>query len=382
MRHQPLGQAHEQDLRLDALAHPHQLAVEEHDQVDVAGIVELARAELAHAEHDPAGALVRRRRIVRHDLAGLGRLAQDEAHGGADRGIGEIGQRARHRDHVPDAAEIGERGQQRHLLPRRGGASPSVRPRCPSARPRPTLPTSRRMRAAGSAASKRGQPRGIVEDQRAQEGRAVHRGRQKRRRPWPVRRPCRWFCSGRHPSRRRSVPPSAPSFARPTPGDSRGAMRSARVLPEAVRFPGTEAMARSFDRQADGDDEARIAVAELERAMVQARDRRDKAQSEAASRLRAALLEPDEALQHPLAVRLGMPGPLSATRRMHRVAVARRRNRDRAAAWRARQPSPYLMALSTRLASAWPSSSRLPLNVTGSGASTTSSTPFSSATGS
>ena len=59
-----------------------------------------------------------------------------------------------------------------------------------------------------------------------------------------------------------------------------------------------------------------LAVAELDRAMVQPRDRRDEAQAEAAARLRAALFEPDEALQHPLAVGLG-----NARRRCRRRAM-------------------------------------------------------------
>ena len=42
-------------------------------------------------------------------------VAEQEAHRGADRGVGKIGQRARHAHHRPDAADIGERDQQRRL---------------------------------------------------------------------------------------------------------------------------------------------------------------------------------------------------------------------------------------------------------------------------
>ena len=84
----------------------------------------------------------------------------------------------------------------------------------------------------------------------------------------------------------------------------------------------------SFDRQPEGDDEARLAVAELERPMVQARDRRDKAQAEAAARLRTAFLQPHEALEHPLAVGLGDARPVVGNAEDDAVPVARGGNGD------------------------------------------------------
>ena len=109
------GQVHEQNLRLHPLRHRRDLVVEQHDQVDVAGIVELAGAELAHAKHDPAGTPVGFGGIGWFDLAGFGGLAQNKANGRAHRRVGETGQRRRHPHHVPDAAEVGERREQRRL---------------------------------------------------------------------------------------------------------------------------------------------------------------------------------------------------------------------------------------------------------------------------
>ena len=81
----------------------------------------------------------------------------------------------------------------------------------------------------------------------------------------------------------------------------------------------------------------------------------------------------------------GMPGPRSATVRTTRSPVRRAPTTISAGGF---SPEPsaagraYLIALSTRLASAWLSSSRLPFSVAGSGASARSARPFSSASGS
>ena len=53
--------------------------IEKHDQVDVAGIVQLARAHLAHGEHDQAGALLRPVLIDGGHAAARDLLAQQEA---------------------------------------------------------------------------------------------------------------------------------------------------------------------------------------------------------------------------------------------------------------------------------------------------------------
>ena len=92
-------------------------------------------------------------------------------------------------------------------------------------------------------------------------------------------------------------------------------------------------------------------------AAMQLRDRRDEAQAKAGAGLRAAFLQPHEALGHARAVRLRDAGAV--------VGDARTSPRPRsslteiATSGFALPSSAYLMALSTRLASAWLISSRL-----------------------
>jgi len=82
--------------------------VEQADQVDVGGIVQLARALLAHGDDheagparvhalERAGGLRRQRRVRRH----------------LQRAVGEVAQAPRHRVQPPDPAQIGQRDQQR-----------------------------------------------------------------------------------------------------------------------------------------------------------------------------------------------------------------------------------------------------------------------------
>src|SRR5664280_746721 len=80
----------------------------------------------------------------------------------------------------------------------------------------------------------------------------------------------------------------------------------------------------------------------------------------------------------------GMPGPLSATvSRIRSPSLSARTTISGVAPLLARsRGSVYLMALSTRLASAWLTSSRLPLTLAGASASTLSAMPFCSASGS
>ena len=62
--------------------------------------------------------------------------------------------------------------------------------------------------------------------------------------------------------------------------------------------------------------------------MVQADDRRHKAQSEAASRLRPAFLQPDESLQRPVAVLRRNARTVVGDAEHERVAVASGRHHD------------------------------------------------------
>ena len=114
---QRAGEAHGERHRPLAAAIGHALGLEQHDQVDVARVVELEGAELAHAEdHDAAGAerLVRR---VGRDLATLGRLAQRELERARDGEIGEAGERRGDLLERPQAGDVGERGEQREPAP-------------------------------------------------------------------------------------------------------------------------------------------------------------------------------------------------------------------------------------------------------------------------
>ena len=151
---EPLGQPDEEDRRRIGVRDVRYLAVVEHDQVDVARIVELAGAELAHAEDDEAGAAVGSGWVGELDLAGGVRLAEQEAHRSADGRIGEVGERLRHLDHVPDAAKIGERDEE--CASCRAASEPPHQLRFVSllAMPRRSLATSRARLSAGGARSR------------------------------------------------------------------------------------------------------------------------------------------------------------------------------------------------------------------------------------
>ena len=113
--HQAARDAHVERRRVVPVHQRRRGRVVEHDQVDVARIVELEGAHLAHGEHDVAAALLRTRWIGRLEPAAADGIAQQEAHRRADGGVGEFGQRARRPHHRPDPADVGERDQQRRL---------------------------------------------------------------------------------------------------------------------------------------------------------------------------------------------------------------------------------------------------------------------------
>ena len=113
--HQAARDAHVERRRLDAGHERRRAGVVEHDEVDVARIVELARAHLAHGEHDVAAARLRARRRRRARACLPARHAEEVAHRRADRGVGKRGERSGDAHHRPDAADIGERDQQRCL---------------------------------------------------------------------------------------------------------------------------------------------------------------------------------------------------------------------------------------------------------------------------
>ncbi len=91
--------------------------VVEYDQIDIARIVELEGAHLAHGEHDVAAALLRLRRIGGLEPATRGGLSQQKAYRGANGGVRKLGHRACHPHHRPHTADIGQCNEQRRFRP-------------------------------------------------------------------------------------------------------------------------------------------------------------------------------------------------------------------------------------------------------------------------
>ncbi len=89
--------------------------VEQHDQVDIRGVVELARAQLAHGQHHVAAGPLRRLRIGEFQLAALGRGAQQVAQRHGERAIGEVRERGGDPLERPMPGQVGQPDQQRRL---------------------------------------------------------------------------------------------------------------------------------------------------------------------------------------------------------------------------------------------------------------------------
>ena len=115
------------------------------------------------------------------------------------------------------------------------------------------------------------------------------------------------------------------------------------------------------------DDKSGIAGGKLEAAAVEFHHRLGEAQAEARARLRAALLQPHEALGGALAVGLVGNARTVVGDRRPDLAVRPRQRRPGRVGLLAPHPAEYLMALSTMLDSAWPISSRLPVDDEGAG---------------
>ena len=110
--HEIAHDAHEAVLQGAPAAVVHLGAVVEHDEVDVAGVVELAGAELSHAENDQARALARAIQRGQDQIARLGGAAQQMIDGGDERRPGEIAEGAGHLLQFPLPRDIGQRDQQ------------------------------------------------------------------------------------------------------------------------------------------------------------------------------------------------------------------------------------------------------------------------------
>ena len=111
--HQVARQAHIERSRLGAAAEFSRGGIEEDHEVDVAGKIKLAASHLAHGEHDIAGTGFGVLPIRRNEFFARDRLAQEKVDGGANRGVGEIGERAGDARDRPDAADIGKRDDER-----------------------------------------------------------------------------------------------------------------------------------------------------------------------------------------------------------------------------------------------------------------------------
>ena len=113
--HQRAREPHEERRRLDARHQRCRGGVVEHDDIDVAGIIELVRAHLAHGEHHIAAARFRPRCIGRHKATLPCSCAEEMADRRPDRRVSKIGESCGNAHHRPDAADVGERDQERRL---------------------------------------------------------------------------------------------------------------------------------------------------------------------------------------------------------------------------------------------------------------------------
>ena len=89
----------------------------EHDEIDVAGIVELARAELAHRQDEHAAGVPRIAVAGRHQSLFRGGT-QKVRERNPKRRIGERAERLHDRVERPQSGDVGDRGRQRHPPPR------------------------------------------------------------------------------------------------------------------------------------------------------------------------------------------------------------------------------------------------------------------------
>ena len=108
-----LGDPRVKRRRFRALGQGGRLRIEEHHQIDVAGIIEFACAMLAESQHGEARTVAGIVGILQDDAAKIRHLGQNQIDAAAHRRIGEFAQMPRHRDHIPNAADIRKRHKQR-----------------------------------------------------------------------------------------------------------------------------------------------------------------------------------------------------------------------------------------------------------------------------
>ncbi len=124
--YQIAGQPHEAVLQAALSAVVDLVAVIKHDQVDIAGVVQLARPQLAHAEDDEARTLARAFHVRQNQIARHGRAMQQMIGGKPQRRIGELREPVRHLLDRPQSGDVGEGDQQCHAPP---GAAQAFRHR-------------------------------------------------------------------------------------------------------------------------------------------------------------------------------------------------------------------------------------------------------------
>ncbi len=221
--HQLAGDADVARLGLGEVGGVETVLVEEADQVDVGGVVQLARALLAHGDHGVAGARVQ---VVLAEtrqaaLAQLG--AEEKPDGRGERRVGEAGQGVHHLAEAPDAPEIGqpdeERGARLRLAQLAGEGAGLGDLRVPHG------VEERVERRLGRRAGGLGQPVGLALDQVAQIGAGPGGAAQE-------------IAEGVGPERLGQVVEDGPR-PRPLEGERRGGdARGKGILRHGLSFPG------------------------------------------------------------------------------------------------------------------------------------------------
>ncbi len=112
--HQVAGQADDVVEQPVGLAGAHLLGIEQDNEVDVAGIVELARPQLAHAEDDQAGVPLGVVGVDEFDVPGRGGAPEHAGGRNPDGGVGEGRKRPGDPLERPIARDVGHRHGQGH----------------------------------------------------------------------------------------------------------------------------------------------------------------------------------------------------------------------------------------------------------------------------
>jgi hypothetical protein len=111
--HQAVDQPDEGLLERIVLVGVDDVAVVQRDEIDVAGVVELARPELAHADDDEARAATGIVLVGEPECAARRSVTQKGGYGGVDREVGEVAERVRDPFQRPQIGDVGQRGRQR-----------------------------------------------------------------------------------------------------------------------------------------------------------------------------------------------------------------------------------------------------------------------------